>query len=292
MFFRLAGGLVLGSLLMGATGCVSTAEYKSLQTNLQEAQRQIAEMQSDILGLRKHISDLEAQIAAKDELLGKLKGGDSALLKERDLLAAELAAAKKKLNELLALGAGKPILDEPINNALRDLAAMYPDLLEFDEKLGMIRFKSDMTFDLGSTDVKPRAKDALKVLAGILNRPEIAKHEIRVVGHTDDVPIKVMAGKLSPDNWYLSTNRAHAVLAVLRGDGVSEARGQAAGWGEQRPIGPNAPGHKGSEKNRRVEVYILPTETPDVTISSPAATKAAPAPKAPASAPAGNNMPG
>ncbi len=52
----------------------------------------------------------------------------------------------------------------------------------------MVRFKSDLTFDLGSTEVKPRAKEALGKFASILNMPEIAQQEIQVVGHTDDVP--------------------------------------------------------------------------------------------------------
>jgi chemotaxis protein MotB len=265
----LALALLAGSLV-ATTGCVSTSEYKSVQANLQEAQRSIAEMQNDIIGYNKKISDLKAEVDRLNALIAVSKDGVGGLQRERDLLAQRLKDLQAKLDDLLAKGPGTAIRDPETNTALRDLAAQFPDLLDFDEKLGMIRFKSDMTFDLGSTDVKPRAKDALAVLAKILNRPEIAQNEIRVVGHTDDVPIRKMAGQLSPDNWYLSTNRAHSVLAVLRTDGITEARGQAAGWGEQRPIAPNAAGKRGNEANRRVEIYVLPTLVPDgITISTP-----------------------
>lgn len=257
----------LGAVLAGATGCVSMDEHKRLRTAFDQSQRELAEAQSDLAKLRQKISELEAQIAEKDAALRAGLGPYDALRKERDALLQQL---KKLQDQLRELAAQTPMLPKETRNALRDLAAMYPDLLEFDEALGMIRFKSDMTFDLGSTEVKARAKEALRILAGILNRPEIAKNEVRIVGHTDDVPIRNRAGTLNPNNWYLSTNRAHAVLAVLRADGVAESRGQAAGWGEQRPIAPNAPGKRGSEKNRRVEIYILPTEVPEgITISTP-----------------------
>lgn len=278
---RILGGALLGVVVAGTTGCVATGDYKSLRANLDEAQRQIAEMQNLIIEYRKRISELEAEIAKKDALLRTQSDALAAAMRDRDALRQELADLKAKYNALLATGGGGVSLPPSLVSALRILAEKYPDLLEFDEKLGMIRFKSDMTFDLGSTEVKPRAREALKVLAGILNDPEIVKNEIRVVGHTDDVPIKKMAGTLSPNNWYLSTNRAHAVLAVMREDGMAESRGQSAGWGEQRPVAPNAAGNKGSEKNRRVEIFILPTTVPDgIVISTPGG--AAPAPKAPA----------
>ncbi len=107
------------------------------------------------------------------------------------------------------------------------------------------------------------------MLAGILDHPLIVKNEVRIVGHTDDVPIRQSATMvMSPTNWYLSTNRAQAVREVLTADGVGDTRMQAAGWGETRPIAPNAPGHKGNEKNRRVEIYILPTDVPDTAMTA------------------------
>ena len=54
---------------------------------------------------------------------------------------------------------------------MRELAAKYPDYLEFDERLGMLRMKSDVTFDVGSTEVKPEAKKVLALVAEILDKP-------------------------------------------------------------------------------------------------------------------------
>jgi flagellar motor protein MotB len=252
--------------LGGFTGCVGQAEQKRLQTAFDQARQQLAEDENDLETLRKKNADLEAQIAEMEK-----NGGDvDALKKDRDALMAQLAELKDKYDKLLSMAGTAPALPPDIDSALRDLAAKYPDLLEYDSATGRVRFKSDLTFDLGSTEVKPRAKEALGQFAGIINSPEIAKNELRVIGNTDDVPIRGTRGSINPTNRILSTNRANSVISVLTADGVSDLRLQAAGWGEFRPIVQNAPGKHGAEQNRRVDVYILPTTVPDgLTISTP-----------------------
>jgi flagellar motor protein MotB len=261
------------AMLVGLTGCVSADEHKRLQTAFDQARQQLAEAENDLANARAKIAELEGKLAEMNKLLDANSGGIGALKRDRDLLAQQLADLQKKYDDLLKMG-GQPALPEPINAALRDLAAKYPDLLEFDERLGMVRFKSDLTFDLGSTEVKPRAKEALAMFAHIINDPLIAKNEVQVVGHTDDIPIRAggSTAARNPDNWTLSTNRAWAVLAVLRENGMGEARGTAGGWGDQRPIAANAPGKRGNEKNRRVEIYIRPTTVPEgIVVSTPSA---------------------
>ena len=268
---RILGMLTVGLLLAGTTGCVSMDEHKRLQTAFDQSRAQLAEAENDLNAARARNTELEAKVAELNRLVGL--GGNDALRRERDLLAQQLSDLQKKYGDLLALNANTPNLPESINDAIRKLADQYPDLLEFDERLGMVRFKSDLTFDLGSTEVKPRAKEALAKFAAILNNSEIAQQEIQVVGHTDDVPIRMSnTMRMNPNNWILSTNRAWAVGAVLHSDGVAESRVEAAGWGDQRPIAENAPGHRGNEKNRRVDIYIRPTKVPEgITISTPGA---------------------
>ena len=171
---RLVALVALGAALMGLTGCVSMNDYNRVNNALSQAKQQLAEAENDINTLNKRIESLNAQIAQRDSMSDAYK----ALKAERDLLATQLADLQAKYKDLLA-NAG-PSLPKPINDALQQLADQYPDLLEYDARLGMLRFKSDMTFDLGSTDVKPRAKEALKVFAGILNNPLIAKNEVRI----------------------------------------------------------------------------------------------------------------
>jgi flagellar motor protein MotB len=261
-------------------------EHKRLQTAFDQARAQLAEAENDLNAMRQKVGELEAKIAELNRLLNNT-GDLGALKRERDLLAQQLADLQKKYNDLLAAAQSAPLLPAKVNNALIDLAAKYPDLLEYDERLGMIRFKSDLTFDLGSTEVKPRAKEALAKFADILDYDEIKNQEIQVVGHTDDVPIRqTNTMKMNPNNWILSTNRAWAVSDVLHANGVAQNRITGAGWGDQRPIAPNAPGHRGNEKNRRVDIYIRPTTVPEgLTVSTPGAARPAPAPRRGAPAP-------
>jgi chemotaxis protein MotB len=266
--------------LSNLTGCVSADEHKRLQTAFEQARQQLAEAENDLATTRARIAELEARLAELNRLLDNNGSGLGAIRRERDLLAAQLADLQNKYNDLLKLNQNAPALPEPINAALRDLAAKYPELLEFDERLGMIRFKSDLTFDVGSTEVKPRAREALATFAHILNMPEIANNEVQVVGHTDDIPIRAggPTATRNPDNWTLSTNRAWSVVAVLRSNGLSTSRGMASGWGDQRPVAPNIPGQGGNERNRRVDIYIRPTKVPEGIVVSTPGTRAPAAP--------------
>ncbi|MEI8197086.1 MAG: OmpA family protein [Phycisphaerae bacterium] len=281
----LIGSLALVSALWGFTGCVSMDEYKRLDAAWQEAKRSLADCENDKKRLLQQIDQLKAQLAAQSGL----GNGLDALKAENALLQQKLAELQKKYDELVAF-AGTIKLPTPVSDALQKLADKYPDLLEWDPKLGRLRFKSDLTFDLGSTEVKPRAKEALATLAGILNLPEIVDNQIRIIGHTDDVPIRVGSTmSMNPNNWFLSTNRAHAIREVLFVDGVADTRLQPAGEGNTQPVAENAPNHKGNEKNRRVEIFILPSKVPANAVAAPesdskvivSGARSAAAPKAP-----------
>src|SRR6202035_4000207 len=79
--------------------------------------------------------------------------------------------------------------------------------------------------------------------------------KIRVVGHTDNTPIKNVR---FPSNWHLSVERAKAVAALLKLGLHQPDRIDVDGKGPDVPIASNAtPG--GRAKNRRVEVMISRT---------------------------------
>lgn len=249
----------LTGVLLGLGGCVSEDQYQRLQTAYDQSQAQLAAAQAQLQKLRHEMSSIEAQIATDNTLLNAHKGGLTSLLKERNALEARLANLKAKYNKLLALAGQAPQLPKAVSNALSRLADEYPNLLEFNKKLGLLRFKSDLLFALGSTKVRPQARKALKDFAKILDMHAIADNEIRIVGNTDNVPIRRnSATVMNPTNWYLSTNRAIAVMYVLKHFGVIDRRMQVAGWGKTHPIAANAPQHRGNPLNRRVDIFITP----------------------------------
>lgn len=72
---------------------------------------------------------------------------------------------------------------------------------------------------------------------------------ILISGHTDDV------GK-NTDNLELSQRRANAVMEFIATREIRAARVTAKGYGETRPIAPNAT-ERGRQMNRRVEFTIM-----------------------------------
>jgi len=77
-------------------------------------------------------------------------------------------------------------------------------------------------------------------------------YQIRVEGHTDDVPIH--SDKFA-SNWELSAARAVTVARYFQGLGVVPERLAATGFGEYRPIADNAT-PEGRAANRRVEIFL------------------------------------
>jgi chemotaxis protein MotB len=250
-------GMAVGALGLG--GCVSQDQYDRLESAYTQARAQMAEEQHDLDALRREMARVKAELAEKENLANLEGSGAQAQRAMVDALKARLAKLQDQYNKLLALAGQAPQLPRSVNMALQRLAAKYPDLLAFDSKSGLVRFKSDLTFDLGSTTVKPEARHALGQFASILNMPVIADNEIRIVGNTDNVPVRhTTRNVMNPSNWILSTNRANAVRAVLQHDGINPARLQPAGWGRYHPIAPNKPHRRGNALNRRVDIYILP----------------------------------
>ncbi|MCY2927613.1 MAG: OmpA family protein [Planctomycetota bacterium] len=157
-----------------------------------------------------------------------------------------------------------PLVPKQTADAIEDLHQKYPNLFDFDRNKGMIRFKSDVTFDSGSAAVKPQARAALTKLAGILSEDQVRDRAMTVVGHTDSVRV----GKPStittlkqlgkePTNMGLSEARAEAVAGILRSGGVSAERMSTRGRGPDEPLADNA-SVAGKAKNRRVEIFLTP----------------------------------
>ncbi len=113
----------------------------------------------------------------------------------------------------------------------------------------------DLLFESGSADVKQKAAPLLRSLAGVFN--EEGTHDIKVQGHTDNVPI---SGRYQ-SNWNLSSDRAANVVVMLQKDGVAGGRLETAGEADTEPIASNN-SESGRSMNRRVELW-LPREIKD-----------------------------
>src|SRR6267378_1709428 len=106
-------------------------------------------------------------------------------------------------------------------------------------------------FDSGRADLKDTGKAVLKKVGEALKGYE--DKVIRLVGHTDNVPIKT---KVFPSNWELSVARATTVVRYLQEVGIPPERMIASGRAEYQPVAENDT-PDGRKKNRRIEITLI-----------------------------------
>lgn len=266
--------MILAAVAMVAVGCVAQREADDLKTLYRNSQ-------SQVLDLQEQLAEANARIAALQGATGSEADALANALAEADRLKKALADAEERLRN-----ASFVALPPELDDALSRLAAANPQLMSYDAARGMVKLRSDLTFALGSADVSAGASSTLGSLAGIFNSPAAAQYEVRVVGHTDNVPIKNVGTRAKhPTNWHLSVHRAISVMEVLAKAGVPSTRMSVAGYGEFHPVVPNSA--TGAEANRRVELYLVAMGSAG---PAPEAAAGASAP-APASAPAAESTP-
>ncbi|MBT3279479.1 MAG: OmpA family protein [Phycisphaerales bacterium] len=218
---------------------IAYSERDRLRMENQAKERELA-------GIQQTIANFEADSSRKAIALEKLYGEYNKVLEE---LRKEREGGQLE-------PPGKP-LSPKLNKALEDFATKNPDMVEFNSEIGMLKFKSDFTFGLGSATPKATAVAAITKLVEVLQTPDADKFGVYVAGHTDDVPIRRTI-KMHPNNWYLSVHRAVGVANALETAGLDSSRICAMGFGEWHPVAPNKPGKKGNALNRRVEIWIVP----------------------------------
>jgi chemotaxis protein MotB len=109
-------------------------------------------------------------------------------------------------------------------------------------------------FDSGRADLKDSGKEVLAKVGEALKSYD--KKLIRVVGHTDNVPLAKSIQKVFPSNWELSVVRATNVVRYLQEVGIPPERMVASGRGEYSPVAPNDT-PEGRQKNRRIEIMLM-----------------------------------
>lgn len=186
--------------------------------------------------------ELEAENASLRDSIAQLQ-------KEKTKEVQKVYEEKDK--ELSELEQAKRELEESLKKEIGD----YKAKLQMTERGLVITFVSEVFFDSGKDMIKSDGKASLDKVAEVLNR-DVPNSQVAVEGHTDNDPIKYSGWK---SNWELSSGRALAVVHYLADNcKVGPERLSANGYGEYHPVTPNdTPQNK--EKNRRVEIVILPS---------------------------------
>jgi chemotaxis protein MotB len=250
---KLSAILVLCACVLLVTGCSSELQDLRIQNATQ--QRTIDKLRADLTTAQVQLKQLRTQLTEAQS-----RGGIEVETLQQQIAALEEDIAKKKeliasmQQRLLSGGAALPV---ELSTLLEDFAKSS-DMVEYDSERGIVKFKSDLLFELASDTVAASAVEAVKSLCTILNSEDGKKFDVIIAGHTDDIDRFTPATRAKhPNNWYLSAHRAISVLNVMTGNNIGTERLSVRGFGEYRPVAPNKPNKGGNPQNRRVEIYIV-----------------------------------
>lgn len=218
----------------------NVSETKKLLSQLQEAQENLKQKEEIMRQLEQ---TLDSKRASLDELKYELDKRNARLAEMEKILDYQ-----KKIVQDLKGKVSDALLGFE-NNGLTVTMKNGKVYVSLDEKL---------LFKTASWDIDANGKNALKKLAGVLEKnPGI---QVTIEGHTDNVPYRPGSGQLR-DNWDLSVKRATTVVRVLvEGSKISPKRLTASGRSEFLPVEP-ADTPEARQKNRRTEIIL----TPDLT---------------------------
>jgi chemotaxis protein MotB len=228
-------------------------ENEVLKKNLAEQTDQNNKLSTLFKELQDKNNTLINQSLSQTDQLSKALAAKSADLDAKEKLLSE---RERTLHDMKQIIARQDSITRNLNNILRNaLLSFNSDELSVEIKDGKVyvSMSDKLLFQSGSSAVEDKGKDALKLLAGVLDKnPDI---DILIEGHTDKVPIKTSVYK---DNWDLSVARATSIVRILANDyKILPTRMTASGKGEFFPKADNETA-EGRAKNRRTEIILSP----------------------------------
>ena len=228
-------------------------ENGGLKTNLADQTNKNKELTDQYKDLQDKYNTLINQSLSQTDKLSKALAAKSEDLDAKEKLLSE---RERTLDEMKQIIARQDSITSRLNSILRNaLLGFNSDELSVEIKNGKVyvSMSDKLLFKSGSSAVEDKGKDALKLLAGVLDKnPDI---DILVEGHTDNVPIKTSVYK---DNWDLSVARATSIVRILANDyKIVPTRMTASGKGEYFPKADNETA-EGRAKNRRTEIILSP----------------------------------
>jgi chemotaxis protein MotB len=267
MRHRLHSRVVCVALALISSACVSSGKYDDAVKNADDARAKLRQVtasdQVKINGLQRWLDEATAENASLRAELGRLGADTEALSAEKGSLASALGESKRRLEELRRAQAAA----EARARLYRELALKLKKMVDAgDLRIGLrdgrmvLQLPTDVLFDTGQTDIKPRGREALKQLAAVLKT--LDSRQFQVAGHTDNVPIATVR---FPSNWELSSARGLEVVHFLVAQSVPPGVLSAAGYGEFDPVAPNDD-PQGRAKNRRIEITLQPNVDEIVTV--------------------------
>ena len=236
-------GAAVGAVL-ALSSCVTQGTYEKLEAEkaqeIDALQSQRAALESERKSLQQEKVLLEKDKAALEREQAMLRTQNEALDGERMKLLEASRQSQAQYDSL-----ARELNQEVQKGQLQ--VRQYKDMLTVD-------VAEQLFFDSGRATLKETGKAVLKKVADAIKSYD--DKAIRVVGHTDNVPISGALQKTYASNWELSVARATTVVRFLQESGIEPGRLVATGRAEYAPIAEND-SSEGRQKNRRIEITLI-----------------------------------
>lgn len=230
-----------------------------LQRQLTDILARNSALQQDLLRTRADIERLEKILSARSieagAALAEMRQTIDRLQEQNRQVANQLEQERVAKEERLTQMKGT--FDELMQKMEAEITRGEITISELQGRL-TVNMVERILFDSGKAEIKA---DGLKVLKRV---GEILKgttdREIRVEGHTDNVPISPRLRQTFPSNWELSTARAANVVHFLQDQiAIGGGRLTVVGFGEFRPVADNSSA-EGRAQNRRIQIILAPLD--------------------------------
>jgi chemotaxis protein MotB len=212
--------------------------------------KELENQKSDLQGKYNELFNENVSQSEKYSATLKMKSDE---LNNKEKLLSE---REKSLKEMKNIISRQDSITNRLNDVLRKaLLGFKSDELSVEIKNGKVyvSLSDKLLFKSGSAAVEDKGKQALKLLADVLQKN--TDIDILIEGHTDNDPIKTAIYK---DNWDLSVGRATSIVRILSEEyKVLPKRVTASGKGEFSPKASNETA-EGKAKNRRTEIILSP----------------------------------
>ena len=256
------------------------ARSSELQSRLDGLEKEKGQLNSELGNVRGRITDLEQKLAsgsasAQEEITklqkqaSELEADAARIANEREQLRQEQSqlAATLEQERLAKLAKEEEIArltrtQEELSKSLQDEIAKGNITIQQVQDRLTINMVDRVLFDSGQAQVKPAGVEVLTQVGDVLNK--ISDKQIRIEGHTDNVPISSKLQSRFKTNWELSTARATTVVRHLidRG-GVDRKHLSAVGYADTHPLASND-SEEGRSSNRRIEIVLYPKDLKEI----------------------------
>jgi chemotaxis protein MotB len=248
-------------------------ERADLQSRSEQLNGELTNVRSQITDLeQKHASgsaSAQEEIAKLQQRAASMEAEAAQIAKEREQLRQEQARLAATLDQERAAKEAKEAEIKRLTRTQEELSKSLQDeiskgnitIQQVRDRL-TINMVDRVLFDSGHAEVKPAGQKVLKQVSDILKT--VTDKQIRIEGHTDNVPISVKLQSRYKTNWELSTARATTVVRFLIDQGgVDPQHLSAVGYADTQPVASNET-DEGRSTNRRIEIVLYPKDLKEI----------------------------